>query len=204
MLMKTRTGPHHPLAAKQRGVVLMMAMIVLVMMTLAGIALVRSLDTTNIIAGNMAFQQSATLSGDTGVETAIAWLAAANNNLTLNTDDAGNAYASNGNSGALNPAANQSWDDYWTQALANRARTLPSDASGNTVSYVIDRLCTSAGSPTGGANCSTSPILTAGAGNSEEGGELAMDAPSQVYYRITSRIGGPRSTVGYIQAVIAM
>ena len=58
--------------ARQRGISLMMSMIVLVALTLAGIALMRSVDTTTIIAGNLAFQQAATNSGDTGIETAIA------------------------------------------------------------------------------------------------------------------------------------
>jgi Tfp pilus assembly protein PilX len=40
----------------QQGVVLLMALIMLVALTLAGIALVRSVDTTNLIAGNLAFK----------------------------------------------------------------------------------------------------------------------------------------------------
>src|SRR5262249_39720144 len=69
--------------ARERGVVLMVALIVLVAMTLAGIALMRSVDTTTLIAGNLAFQQSATNGGDIGTETAIAWLEANNSGTTL-------------------------------------------------------------------------------------------------------------------------
>lgn len=190
--------------ARQNGVVLMIALIVLVAMTLAGIALMRSVDTSNIIAGNMAFQQSATQSGDAGVEAAVAWLTANNNNVTLNTDSPGNGYASNGNNAAQNPAAGQSWDAYWTQTLAARAQTLSTDAAGNTVSFVIDRLCAFAGSPTGGASCSNSPLVNVATGNSEESGELALAGRSLVYYRITSRVAGPRNTVSYVQAIVAM
>ncbi|MFA7269078.1 MAG: hypothetical protein WC073_07025 [Sterolibacterium sp.] len=190
--------------ARQRGVVLMIALIVLVAMTLAGLALMRSVDTANIIAGNMAFQQSATHSGDAGVEAAVVWLTANNNNVTLNNDDATNGYAAAGNNAAQNPAAGQSWDAFWTQTLAARSRTLPSDGAGNTVAYVIDRLCAFAGSPTGGASCSTSPMVNAATGNSEESGELQMAGRSLVYYRITSRVAGPRNTVSYVQAIVAM
>ena len=56
---------------RQRGVVLFISLIVLVAMTLAGVALVRSVDTTNLIAGNLAFKQGATLSGDAAIETEI-------------------------------------------------------------------------------------------------------------------------------------
>ncbi len=192
--------------AGQNGVVLLIALIVLVAMTLAGIALVRSVDTTNVIAGNMAFQQSATQSGDTGVEAAITWLAASNNNTTLNNDSPANAYTAAGIDPAHphEPAAGQSWDAYWTQSLASGAKALAPDASGNTVSYVIHRLCASAGSPTGGANCSASPLASTSTGGAEESGDSGISAPPLVYYRITSRIVGPRNTVSYVQAVIAM
>jgi len=195
--------PRAGFPARQNGVVLLIALIVLVAMTLAGIALVRSVNTTNIIAGNMAFQQSATQSGDAGVETAATWLNASNNNITLNSDNIGNAYAANGNNPANNPAANQSWDAYWTQTLAARARTLPTDAAGNTVSYVIDRLCALAGSPSVGANCTTSPVVNPG-----DVVDLTNPNPllptSSVYYRITSRIAGPRNTISYVQTIISM
>src|SRR4051794_33864237 len=49
---------------RQQGVVLLIALIVLVAMTLAGIGLVRSVDTGNMVAGNLAFKQGATLAGD--------------------------------------------------------------------------------------------------------------------------------------------
>ena len=58
----------------QQGVVLVIALIILVAMTLAGIALVRSVDTTNIIAGNIAFQQAAVHSGEAGAEAAIRFI----------------------------------------------------------------------------------------------------------------------------------
>jgi Tfp pilus assembly protein PilX len=60
----------------QSGVVLIIALIVLVAMTLAALALVRSVDTNNLIAGNMAFQQAAKHSADAGVEAAATWLKA--------------------------------------------------------------------------------------------------------------------------------
>lgn len=55
----------------QRGVVLFFALISLLAIMLAAVALVRSVDTSTIIAGNLAFKQSATSSGDAGTETAV-------------------------------------------------------------------------------------------------------------------------------------
>jgi hypothetical protein len=55
---------------------LFVALIVLVAMSLAGIALMRSVDTNVLIAGNLAFRQGATARGDWGVEDARTWITA--------------------------------------------------------------------------------------------------------------------------------
>ena len=59
---------------QQRGVVLFLALIALVIMSLAAVALIRSVDTNTLIAGNLSFKQAATTSADAGTEAAIAML----------------------------------------------------------------------------------------------------------------------------------
>lgn len=51
---------------KQQGVVLLIALIILVAMTLAGIGMMRSVDTGNMIAGNLAFRQAVLNASDAG------------------------------------------------------------------------------------------------------------------------------------------
>src|SRR6185436_14173310 len=58
----------------QRGVVLFIALIVLVAMTLAGIGMMRSVDTNNLIAGNLAFMNAALSAGDAAIEVARNWV----------------------------------------------------------------------------------------------------------------------------------
>jgi type IV pilus assembly protein PilX len=206
---RARTGGIAP-TGRQGGAVLFIVTIVLVLITLAGIALMRSIDTTSLIAGNLAFRQSATHSGDTGIEDAIAWLAGVkvNSPTTLDSDNPSNGYAAGGLTAAQSPAAGQSWDAFWAQTLAARAKTMSANSSGNTVSYVIDRMCAFAGSPLGGANCATGPMVgAAGPGASEESSRhlpLNTNAASLIYFRITARIAGPRGTVSYVQAVVAL
>ena len=206
MLSKTQTRPPcgGTLRARQAGVVLMMALIVLVAMTLAGIALVRSVDTTNLIAGNLAFKQSATNSGDTGYEAAAAWLAA--NSAQLNNDALASGYAS-----SFLPAlaANQTWDNYWNTVLAanNQVVTMPTDpATGNTVAYAIQRLCSVANiaSTAINAGCATSQSNVNVASSSKTAGTVALTAISQTVYRITARIQGPRNTLSYVQVIVAL
>lgn len=50
----------------QRGVVLLIALIILVAMTLAGIGMMSSVDTGSVIAGNMAFRQATLNASDAG------------------------------------------------------------------------------------------------------------------------------------------
>lgn len=59
---------------KQKGVVLFIALIVLIAMSLAGVALWRSIGTGVLIAGNVAMQRGAVSSSDGGIEAARAWL----------------------------------------------------------------------------------------------------------------------------------
>ena len=67
---------NHPITPqkKQQGVVMIVALIVLVALILGSLALTKSVFTTNMIAGNLAFQKAATNSTDVGVEDAVAWL----------------------------------------------------------------------------------------------------------------------------------
>lgn len=191
----------------QSGVVLIIMLIVLVAMTLAALSLVRSTDTTNVIAGNMSFQQAAVHSADTGIETAVAWLVSSASGTALNADDATNGYVAGGLGVAPNLAANppQSWDDYWVKTLSARAVTAPQpDAAANVVSYVIDRLCANAGPVTGGAACVSSPAVAVASGSEEEAGVKQLNSPSVVYYRITVRVDGPRNSVTYVQSTVAM
>jgi type IV pilus assembly protein PilX len=192
---------------RESGVVLIIMMIVLVAMTLAAVSLVRTTETTNMIAGNMSFQQAATHSGDQGVELAAAWLKANSASSVLESDSSTNAYFAGGLSAGPNLSASppQSWDAYWNATLASLARAATQkDEAGNTFSYVIHRLCANAGSPTGGASCVSSPAIATVSGNSEEANEKTVNASVGVYYRITVRVDGPRNTVSYVQAVISL
>lgn len=191
------TGP-----ARQQGVVLMIALIMLVAMTLAGIALVRSTDTTNIIAGNLAFKQGATSSGDRGTEAAINWLAANSSGTALHSNDFANGYAATRAS-----ASAQTWDAFWTNTLAGQAKQVGTteDAAGNTVWYAIERLCNATGDPVStGVDCSVPQTVTSTSGSSKGAGFVALNYNSQIFYRVTSRVLGPRNTVSYIQAIVAL
>lgn len=212
MLSMKHRGRNLPLARRhQHGVVMMVALVVLVVMTLAGIALMRSMDTTNLIAGNMAFKQSATNSADSGVEAAIAWLETNNAAGLLDTSNAAAGYsASTPNNAGLNQGA-----AFWNGLSASGVCNLPiaagncsgspvANASGNQISFMIQRLCGTAGNRNSAA-CSIVTGAVVASGNNEGAGEETLTGnTTAVYYRITVRVIGPRNAVSYIQAIVSM
>lgn len=191
----------------QRGISLFIALVVLIAMTLSALGLMRSVFTSNRIAGNLSFQQSATAAGDVGVETAIVWLEQNSTGTTLhNHIDRGPAQPVGYFATRQDPAANQSWEQFWTNVLVptNRVNTLPVDEAGNTVQYVIQRMCATTGDPSTGIGCSVVPAIVGAEGNSRGSGVIGLLSTGQSYYRITTRIAGPRNTVSFVQAMVAI
>ena len=174
----------------------------LVAMTLAGVSLVRSVDTSNLIAGNLAFKQSTLNAADFGADAAITWLNANNTGTTLQSNVAANAYfASRG----ADLTTGATWNDYWDGVKSSSTSLGEVDNSGNTVSYVIHRLCNAGGPPTAtGTGCSVPQGGGTGAGSSKSAGFQQLTVSTQSYYRITTRVEGPRNTISYTQTVIRM
>lgn len=190
----------------QQGVILFIALIVLVAMSLAGIALMRSVDTNVLVAGNLGFRQANTMYGDVGVEAARAWLTA--NVASLNNNQPGGAshYWANYQQGLDFIGATASTaDDYnWAQAA-----TAASPDPAFTIEFVIHRLCGGAGAPSDAAAKCMQASAGGGSGSSGLGtkgvvtyGVQALPGISTIYYRVTVRVRGPRNTLSYIQAIL--
>ncbi len=209
----------------ERGIVLIMALIVLVALTLGALALTRSTYTSNVIAGNLAFQQGATHSADAGIEAAVAWLENNNGKTTTTENDTCN----NGTSAFAcdhvlqgyrafreDPKDTENWAAFWDDTIAANglARTITTgnagnvDNAGNTVSYVIQRMCSSSGDAQSTTNdCTVAPTAsssTCSGGSSCDAERVNLDSVSQVYYRITVKVVGPRNTQSYVQSMVAL
>lgn len=177
------------LPRRQRGITLIIALIALVALTMAGIALVRSVDTGNVIAGNFAFRQTALQATDAGVEAAFAQLPTI---IATSLES---------------PIANQ----YYPVMQPLDANGIPTtvdwgavpatDISGYTVRYVIERLCSGALPITDiQANC----VVDLGQNNgSKKQGSPVFSSATSVNYRVTVRVEGPRSTLSMAQAILA-
>ena len=73
MSLPTRSLRKPPLR-RERGVVLFIALIAMVVLSLAGVALIRSVDTSGSVAGNIAFREASVTAVNLAVEQAINWL----------------------------------------------------------------------------------------------------------------------------------
>ncbi|MDH4189187.1 MAG: hypothetical protein OEW21_03135 [Betaproteobacteria bacterium] len=190
----------------QRGVILFIALIVLVAMSLAGIALMRSVDTNVLIAGNLAFRQSGTMLADAGIEAARAWLNSNTTQLSNNQPGGFTAYWASWGAGLdFIKATAATTDDYdWSTA-----QSVASPDPAYDILYVIHRMCEGTGDPaTAGATCMKSTTL---AGSSASGagskgvvtyGSQTLPGTSAVFYRVTVRVTGPRNTRGFVQALL--
>ncbi len=211
--MKSLHRPHFEQArrVKQRGVVLFLTLISLLAMSLAAVALIRSVDTNSLIAGNMAFKQSASTSTDAGLESSIVWIMStqsanasksvfSDTTHAFNVTDATRGYYSNADS-SLDLLSSATWD-----AITNIPEV--TDSSGNKVRYIIQRICRNANAVLSTTNCLFSSAVADNNGNN-------VPLPSEIcdgagcpsggqspQYRITARATSQRFAVSYVQAFV--
>jgi len=225
-----RQRPSFSRRQAQRGVTLLFALITLVALLFATLALVRSVDTSTILMGNIGFKQDATATADQATKTALGWLA--KYSTALNTDSLSQGlgqgyYASTKEIGsdsttALDPvdATGQqissakrqivNWDDDSCKASTGYLCSFPVSTSGsNSARYIIFRLCSLPGDYNGGAYTGTCAIpANSSGGTASARGELnyqengRFSSASGPYYRIVVRVQGARNTTSFTETIV--
>ncbi|HEV8553034.1 MAG TPA: hypothetical protein VGR65_06570 [Casimicrobiaceae bacterium] len=213
--MSTRHSPARcaPIGnSQQRGVVLFIALIVMVAMSLAAIALMRSVDTTSAVIGNLAFRQASILPANYGIEDAAAGLFNDANpaNLARIADvrvdtPAQNYYATHSQAAG--------WDDQYgvpqplqTKAAAAALTRSQADGAGNTITYVIERMCNPnapvipADKSAANTWCDMMPPKQSPGTTIND--PMAAILSAQPFYRVTVRVDGPQNTVSFAQAML--
>ncbi len=186
--------------ARQGGIALPIALIMLVAMILAAVSLFRAVDTATMVAGNLTFKQRTVHAGDEGTRVAYLWLQdkAANAPADLNSSNTGVGYYSSQH------ANDPSWNPVTSWPTSGTVSVGP-DAGGNTASYIIHRLCTQPGlAYNEGTNQCASYTSS---NNTNVGGSLASDAPAfigitYIYFRVTTKVVGPRNSTSFIQTLM--
>ena len=211
----------------QRGVSLLFALLALVALSLATLALVRTVDTSGLVLGNIGFKQDATVAGDQATRQAVAWLKA--NVAGLDNDAANSGYYASTKernadasitrvdaTGQQLPDARKliDWDNdgacnyatSGTYTSCDLKTVSVGDINGNKTRYVIFRLCQSAGDANDEINNACAKPLNSGSGASGRGamayGTGRFTAAAGPYYRIVVRVLGPRNTASFTETIV--
>jgi type IV pilus assembly protein PilX len=200
------------------GAGLVVALVMLIVMSMSALALVRAVSTGALVAGNFAFRQAAVMAAEVGSEAAIVWLTARATLPDLYTDLPNQGYYASlpdglDISGSAPAGAKVAID--WDKDKCNSRSDVTcvsaspettKDAAGQVIQYVMHRLCRSAGSPEDSANSCLlyreSSQVSTKKGQFSYGASSRFKADSAVYYRITTRVRGPRNTIVFVQTLV--
>ncbi len=194
---------HWQFKSCQRGIVMVVTLVALVVMLLATIAIIRSVQTSQYSAGNLAFRRDLTNQTDRGIWAGInAITAGIGNSTSLGTAGANYSATMLAEDGHGVPTA------LYSPGGLNSALAITDNNFGVVIYYVIDRMCTSAptdmnGQPWNNTNCIYRPAgdlpkTTAGMIGRPTAGSI-----DQVLYRISVRVDGPRGTQAFAQTTVA-
>jgi Tfp pilus assembly protein PilX len=197
---------------QQRGVALFIALIVMVALSLAGVALIRSVDTTTSVVGNIAFRQASLMAANWAIEQASA---------SLYTSDAANGTPAIGDTTTDNPAQKYFavLQDYAPVAAPESTTTsnpnvppgIPAalqkksaypfvpyvDGGKNEVRFVIERLCRQPGI----AQATYCDMMPPKQGQGVTIGTPGFKIPTVAIFRVSVRVDGPSNTgTSYVQA----
>lgn len=215
------TMRHQYRQPRQRGVILITSMIILVVMLIAAVALVRSFDVSLTTSGNLAFKRDLAQQSEQATQTILAHFRPGG---ALDTRAA--------------RAANSAARNYSAVVLPNNAQGIPEallanalpagvgtaadiDAGrGITLRYVVDRLCSEPGDDTalGPDRCTLADSSLLPGGSSSQwlraergsgvaaggaGAGLGGAVAQPIVYRLSIRATGPRGTQSFFQTTFS-
>lgn len=211
------THPTRSQRTAQRGVVLFITLVVLVALALGALAMFRGSLGASMVATNVVYRQAALNLADNGVQLATAAIQAKAAAGQINADDNVNGYFS---AIPANEPASYSDAAIWscgadavcpTPAQVCNSNTAcineVTKGQGLTVFYKVHRMCTLPNAAYNAAN--NRCALTVRTGGTSPGGSLGIGATQftgnpTLYFRITTRVDGPRNTRMVTQTVVAL
>lgn len=218
----------HP-SLKQQGVVLFFALLALAVMSIAAVALIRSVDTNALVSGNLVYRQSASMTANVVLEGITEYIA---KNVVLDVSTTHHpqlGYYANCSQFDTNPDAQVcdgkqlttlTWDDTNSSLVPNQTDGNDEirngmDRQGNQIRFVIERMCnfSNAEINAGTAATDASRCMMASSPNNGENCshninnmelfKRCVSSSDSPLYRVTLRIAGPKNTVTYLQSFIS-
>ncbi len=193
------TMPQCGACMRERGIVVFVALIAMVVLSLAAVALIRAIDTNASVAGNLAFRQAANVLVNTAVEKVADDLFYQQNIADTTIDDPVHNYYATIQAGEQSngvPLVLQT-----VPAYPGGFQKIADASSGNTARWAIERLCSVTGDPLVNiGKCDVLvPKVSPGKTTMKGGGPPTVPQP---IFRVTIRVDGPANTVAYAQAML--
>lgn len=200
--------------SRSRGAVLAIVLVVLVIMMLGGVSMLRSIDTSSLLSGNLAFKRDAANHATVGLSAAFTVMKSADfQNSTISDCDP----ATTDCSAAVTKWLGMNFSPRLLETDGNgvplilkgdtkvfdaKFTSKPQTANytqekGNTVRFLIERMCSDYGA-SDEKKCSVSDRY-------EMGGSYRQEKPGSIslpLYRITIRSDGVRNTQTYVQTTV--
>jgi type IV pilus assembly protein PilX len=218
---------HHSSDRTQAGIVLFFALLALAVMSIAAVALIRSVDTNSLLSGNLVFRQSASATSNVALE-GVAQSITQNISLANSVRHfPGQGYYANCSRFDMQPNASicdgsrlttTPWDNTNSRLVPDQVDGNAEihngvDRQGNEIRYVIERMCNfnEVEINAGNAAMDASRCLMASAarckpspdGNSQGEQRPCSNQATSPLYRLTLRISGPKSTLTFMQSFIS-
>ncbi len=206
-------------SGRQRGVILIVALIVLVALSLASVGLMRSVDTATSVANNVAIKKDIYRLSARGIQQAMTQLAPLRNpgdNELPISNATGASYFATGNQAVdfrglplilvnaqapTEPGAATGWAGELALPIPIVTATGATTNGGFVIRYVAERLC-----PNVGPNeASTNPCRMSSGAGAQTCDALDKDCLGKggtIYVRLTWRIDGPKGAVSYFQTML--
>jgi Tfp pilus assembly protein PilX len=168
----------------QRGVTMLVVLVLMIVMVLGGISLARITEIGTIASGNSGYREASLQASEVGLNTAYMAVRA----LTNEESDTGSWYW----------ATIQAADSAGVPTVSWTAA--PSVTVGNyTVRYVVERMCSTTPVTATLRQCLVKQMPQT---DSARVGQDALDPPNSRQFRITVRVTGPKDTETWVQSLV--
>lgn len=206
----------------QKGVSLMITLIMLSAMLVIAAGLYSALDAGGAVSNNLSLKEAGIQAAEKGMAEAVSWLGANQSSLIANNGAAG--YYAAAPDIMINDSATPTRIDFTGQQTTATnddvnwngsgtayygAKKLAAKVSGFDVSYIIHRLCSTPGAYDANSTiqCSTAATTSSVSANgdsaeSSEYGNYRITGTTRIAYRITVKASGPRGSANYLQTKV--
>ena len=183
---------------RQKGMIsTLVAVVVLVVSLLAAMALMRSVDTSNAIATTLTFRQSA-------LQEAERAYVDAQQKITFSEPTSDADQATLGYYASPQPATARSTGDIPNVLVNETSGSIAtvSSSNGNTISYVVERLCPSAGTSSASTCIVPGATTNGGSSSNQSSDNNTFNTSPNVAFRLTVRVDGLKGTTAYVQTIL--